>query len=363
VTVAVDTTLAQLSNTLVYSAMLVYTGALGAFTTDLAARGRRRVEVRSTLDPTAAAMASTDVADVEERVAVGAVGAASAASTASTAGEVSTIGAAPGAASAPGDTDTDAPAGSTFANIAVSLTWLAFALHAAGVLARGASVQRAPWGNMYEFSVSGAVVVTGVYLVVLMRRDLRYLGTFVIGPVLLTLGLAVTVFYTQAAQLVPALHSFWLIIHVSVAFIASALYTLGFSTTVLQLVQQRREQARAAGHEPRRGRFMEAFPSSVALERSAYSLHMAAFPLWTFTLLAGAIWAESAWGRYWNWDPKEVWTFIIWVVYAGHLHARATRGWDGRRAAYFALAGYACILMNFMVVNVYFVGKHSYGGL
>jgi cytochrome c-type biogenesis protein CcsB len=338
VTVAVDTTLAQLSNTLVYSAMLVYTGALGAFTTDLAARGRRRVE---------------------ERVAVGAAGATS--STTASAEPADQGGSGGGIDDE--DADAAAPVRSKFANIAVSLTWLAFALHAGGVLARGAAVQRAPWGNMYEFSVSGAVVVTGVYLVVLMRRDLRYLGTFVIGPVLLTLGLAVTVFYTQAAQLVPALHSFWLIIHVSVAFVASALYTLGFSTTVLQLVQQRREQARAAGNEPRRGRFMEAFPSSVALERSAYSLHVAAFPLWTFTLLAGAIWAESAWGRYWNWDPKEVWTFIIWVVYAGHLHARATRGWDGRRAAYFALAGYGCILMNFMIVNVYFVGKHSYGGL
>jgi cytochrome c-type biogenesis protein CcsB len=199
--------------------------------------------------------------------------------------------------------------------------------------------------------------------VVLLRRDVRYLGTFVIGPVLLTLGLAVAVFYTQAAQLVPALHSFWLVIHVSVAFVASALYTLGFSTTVLQLVQERRELATAAGREPRRGRFMAALPSSAALDRSSYSLHVAAFPLWTFTVIAGAIWAESAWGRYWNWDPKETWSFVIWVVYAGHLHARATRGWDGRKAAYFALAGYACILMNFMIVNVFFVGKHSYGGL
>ena len=354
---AVDTTLAQLSNTLVYSAMLVYTGALGAFTTDLAVRGRRRVAER-TLD-------GAESVDALVSAGAGTGGGAGTGTPAADAGAADRL-LESAEHSAEPVTEPSAGtlgAGSKAAGIAVSLTWLAFALHLAGVAARGASAQRVPWGNMYEFSVSGALVVTGVFLAVLLRRDVRYLGTFVIGPVLLTLGLAVTVFYTQSAQLVPALHSFWLVIHVSVAFIASALYTLGFSTTVLQLVQQRREQARAAGHEPSRGSFMEALPGSAALERSSYALHVAAFPLWTFTLLAGAIWAESAWGRYWNWDPKEVWTFIIWVVYAGHLHARATRGWDGRRAAYFALAGYACILMNFMVVNVVFVGKHSYGGL
>jgi cytochrome c-type biogenesis protein CcsB len=216
---------------------------------------------------------------------------------------------------------------------------------------------------MYEFSTSGALVVTGVYLAVLRRRDVRYLGTFVVGPVLLTLGLAITVLYTPDAQLVPALQSYWLVIHVSVAFVASALFTLGFSTSVLQLVQHRREEARARGPMPRGGRFMDALPPAADLERSAYRLHVVAFPLWTFTVMAGAIWAEHAWGRYWNWDPKEVWSFVIWVVYAGYLHARATRGWDGRRAAWFAIAGYGCVLFNFLVVNIFFVGFHSYSGV
>jgi cytochrome c-type biogenesis protein CcsB len=264
-----------------------------------------------------------------------------------------------------GDTDAGGAAStnrSKAGGVAVALTWLAMLLHLAGVAARGVSVQRAPFGNMYEFAITGALVVTVVYLIVLARRDVRYLGTFVVGPVLLTLGLAVAVFYTQAAQLVPALHSFWLIIHVSVAFVSSALFTLGFSTSVLQLVQERRELARAAGREPQRGRFMNALPTSADLERSAYRLHVVAFPLWTFTVIAGAIWAEAAWGKYWNWDPKEVWSFVIWVVYAGYLHARVTRGWDGRRAAYFALAGYGCLLFNFLVVNVFFVGMHSYAG-
>ena len=334
-----EQTWAQLSNVAVYSAMAVYTMALAAYVMDLAWRSSA-----ITAEPVA-----------PELVTAGAsVGSSSLGS--------SSVGSSSGF---------DLRSGSRLARagaVAGSLTWLAFGLHLAAVVARAASVHRPPWGNMYEFSVSGSLVVSGVYLAVSIRRDLRYLGTFVIGPVLLTLGLAVTVLYTQAGQLVPALRSYWLGVHVSVAFIASALLTLGFSSTVLQLVQQRRELARVSGTATgplfgRAGRFMDGLPSSSALELSAYRMHAAAFPLWGFTLVAGAIWAEGAWGRYWNWDPKEVWTFIIWVVYAAYLHARATRGWDGRRASTLAMLGYGCLLFNFLVVNVVFVGRHSYAGI
>ena len=120
---------------------------------------------------------------------------------------------------------------------------------------------------------------------------------------------------------------------------------------------------RAAGRPPVRGRFMDALPSARELDTTAYRLIAVSFPLWTFTLVAGAIWAEVSWGRYWNWDPKEVWTFVIWVVYAAYLHARATGGWSGRRAAYLAVAGYLFVLVNFGVVNVFFPGNHSYAGI
>jgi cytochrome c-type biogenesis protein CcsB len=326
--------LAELSDALVYSAMAVYTGALVAFAVDLSGLGRAQARTPS---------------EQPELVAAG-------------------VGSGASGAGAPdaGQDGEQPPSRRRAAGIAVSLTWLAFLLHLAGVVARGASASRAPWGNMYEFAVSGAVVVTGVFLAVLLRsgaRDLRYLGTFVVGPVLLTLGLAVSVLYTEATALVPALQSYWLVIHVSVAFVSSALFTIAFSANVLQLVQHRRELAREAGRPPERGRFMDALPASPELESTAYRLIAISFPLWTFTLVAGAIWAEVAWGRYWGWDPKEVWTFVIWVVYAAYLHARATRGWDGRRAAYLALAGYACVLVNFGVVNVFFPGNHSYAGI
>ena len=95
----------------------------------------------------------------------------------------------------------------------------------------------------------------------------------------------------------------------------------------------------------------------------SFRLNAVAFVLWTFTLIGGAVWAEHAWGRYWGWDPKEVGTFVAWVVYAAYLHARTTRGWSGRRASYFVFVGYAVVLMNFTVVNLVVTGKHSYSGL
>jgi cytochrome c-type biogenesis protein CcsB len=375
--------LAQLSNTLVYSAMGVYTAALGAFVTDLAQRGSRLQAFQApSADATTGGETERGLRASEpalESASVARAAAATAVShgvptiTEAVEREVrgsdvrrsqSRSGSPARAATVPARVSTVAATAATrpsrAGGIAVAVTALALALHAAAVTARAASVERPPWGNMYEFAISGSVVVTAVFLVVLARRDVRWLGTFVVGPVLLTLGLAIAVFYTEAAELVPALDSVWLAIHVSVAFIACALFTLGFSATVLQLVQERRTAARAAGRTPRSGRFMDVLPSSADLEQLAYRLHVAAFPLWGFTLIAGAIWAEHAWGRYWNWDPKEIWTFVIWVVYAAYLHARATRGWDGRRAAYLAIAGYVAILINFLVVNLFAVGLHSY---
>lgn len=350
----VDTRLAETSNLLVYSAMAVYTLALLAFVVDLSSRGRRFAEASAARE---AALAGAAV-PVPVGVTAGAAGAPSVAAPAP-----------PTTADAAGGADGPlVPGGrervrSKAAGIAVSLTWLAFAAHLAGVVSRGVSVQRVPWGNMYEFSITGSVIVTGAYLAVLLRRDLRFLGTFVIGPVLLVLGLAISVLYAQASQLVPALQSYWLVIHVSVAVAASALYTMAFSLTVLQLVQGPRQQAAAEGRPWRLGRFMDAMPGAARLEHLATRLHVVSFPLWSFTVIAGAIWAERAWGRYWNWDPKEVWSLVIWLVYAAHLHAKATPRWSARAVAWIAVAGYLCILFNFLVVNIFFNGLHSYSGV
>ncbi|MDJ0355128.1 c-type cytochrome biogenesis protein CcsB [Paenarthrobacter sp. PH39-S1] len=248
------------------------------------------------------------------------------------------------------------------ARVAVALTLIAAVIHGAGVLSRGLAAGRVPWGNMYEFCTTGGFVVAAVFLIVLTRRDLRFLGTFVIGLVLVMLTAASVAFWTPAGHLVPALQSYWLVIHVSIAVMSSALFTLTFAMSVLQLVQSRREGALEQGR-PDKAPFMRLVPSALSLENMAYRINAIAFVGWTLTLMFGSIWAEAAWGRFWGWDTKEVWTFVIWVVYAGYLHARATRGWTGTRAAWLSIVGYLCVVFNFTIVNVYFAGLHSYAGV
>ncbi len=256
--------------------------------------------------------------------------------------------------------------GDLYGRIAVSLMALAWALEAGGVLTRALSVRRAPWGNMYEFNITITTVVVGVYLVLLaLRKNVRWLGLPLVLTVLLDLGLAVTVLYTASAQLVPALHSYWLWIHVSTAIFCGAVFYVGAVATLLYLFRERYETKLAAGLTP--GRFatsvMERLPASMTLDKFAYRVNAAVFPLWTFTIIAGAIWAGDAWGRYWGWDPKEVWSFITWVAFAAYLHARATAGWKGRKAAYLALIAFGCWLFNYYGVNIFVTGKHSYAGV
>lgn len=254
--------------------------------------------------------------------------------------------------------------------VGLQLTMVATGMLVVSTALRGLSVQRAPLGNMYEFALSASCFALIIYCGWSLRRDLLWLGLFVAAPVLLILGFALGTWYTEASQLLPSLRSIWLVIHVTVATLTVGLFIIGFATAVLYLLQDRREQrlaaAGAGGGEFVEGRgraWLKALPRAEALERITYGIHVVAFPLWTFTLIAGAIWAEQAWGRYWGWDAKEVWTFVIFVVYAAYLHARATTGWTTRKATWLAIAGFGCIVMNYAVVNIFFVGLHSYSGV
>jgi cytochrome c-type biogenesis protein CcsB len=248
------------------------------------------------------------------------------------------------------------PRAVTAAATASTTTWLGGFLLVLSVVLRGLAVHRWPLGNMFEFAVMGSMFTVLAYSIWSTRRDLRWLGLFITGPVLLVLGMAVAVWYTEAAELMPSLRSYWLVIHVTVATLATAVFTIGAALSVVYLLKDAFERSG-------RTSLLDRFPETPAIERTAYSLHIVAFPLWTFTLIAGAIWARQAWASYWNWDPKEVWTFVIWVVYAAYLHSRATSGISRQTATYIALAGYGCIIVNFAVVNVFFVGQHSYSGL
>ncbi len=251
-----------------------------------------------------------------------------------------------------------------FGRIGLAVTVVAFGFHLASVITRGLAAGRVPWGNMYEFSTMGALAAVAVFLVALRRYDLRWLGVWVDAAVLVTLGIAVTVLYAEAAPLLPALRSTWLVIHVLAAITGSGLLTVAALVTAMYLLRLRREQRLLAGAEPGRlDAYLARLPTSDALDRVSFRLHAVAFPLWPFAVVAGAIWAQYAWGRYWGWDPKETWSLVTWLIFAGYLHARSTAGWKGRAAAIVALVGYASFLFNYFGVNLLFSGLHAYSGL
>jgi len=246
--------------------------------------------------------------------------------------------------------------------VGVALSILGFVLHLAADVLRGIAAARVPWANMYEFSMTGTLIIMGIFLVAILRRDLRFLGAVITGLVLILLGISTVGFRVDVVPLPPALQSYWLVIHVMVAILATGFFTLSFALSVVQLLQARREGLGSSARALKL-RLLASVPSAESLERSAYRVAIVGFVLWTFTLMAGAIWAEHAWGRYWGWDTKEVWTFVIWVIYAAYIHARATRGWRGSHSAWLAIVGYSAVLFNFGVVNVFFKGLHAYSGL
>ncbi|MCB1273441.1 MAG: c-type cytochrome biogenesis protein CcsB [Leucobacter sp.] len=246
--------------------------------------------------------------------------------------------------------------------IGFSLTVLGFFLHLAATIMRGIGAGRLPFANMYEFALTATLAIVLIFLLVQFVIDLRFLGALITGMAVLFLGIAKLNFYVAIVPLPPALDSYWLVIHILVAVLAVGILTLSFGLSVLQLLQTRRERRIAAG-EPGGLRALAGMPDAVRLEDLAYRLAIVGFVFWSFTLIAGSIWAERAWSRYWGWDTKEVWTFVIWVLYAGYIHARATRGWRGTRSAWLSIVAYAAVLFNFTIVNVFFKGLHAYSGL
>lgn len=340
-----NNTLALLSDNLMTVTVLVYSLAMLAYAAEFAfGRVQRQAPAAE-----------------QEKVLVGA-GVASGTGSAEQSPAATTGGDTGGAGGA--DTPTECPgAAGRIGRVAVALTFLGWVAHLTSIVARGVAAGRLPWGNMYEFTAMLTFAAVTAYLVLLVRQRVRYLGLFVLFPVVLGLGIAVTVLYVPAGPLMPALHSYWLGIHVTAAITGSGIFTVGTAATVLYLTAQRYERRRAADKKVGFSALAERLPSKETLDRVAYRTIAFGFPIWTFALIAGAIWAEAAWGRYWGWDPKETWMLITWVIYAGYLHARATAGWKGTRAAVIALLGFAAFLFNYFGVNMWITGLHSYSGL
>lgn len=277
-------------------------------------------------------------------------------------------------------------------NLARGGAYAGAAVHAGSIIARGIAAGRVPWGNLFEYVTVAGFLIVLAYLIVERVWHTEAVGGFALGTAVVALGGA-TLVYVPPGPLVPALNSYWLFIHVAMGMVASALFTLGFVFTVLYLVQERRERRLAgrravaparkpamvtagAGDRPEDYVLAEEpeepaqpvhpstrsrLPASATLDRFAYRTILFAFPIWTLgPIIFGAIWAEEAWGRYWAWDPKEVWAFVTWVVFAGYLHARATVGWRGRRAAILAVIGFAALVFNLIVVNTSIASLHGY---
>ncbi|HET6938135.1 MAG TPA: c-type cytochrome biogenesis protein CcsB [Nocardioides sp.] len=247
-----------------------------------------------------------------------------------------------------------------FGRLGLLLTCIAVAVHFVALLGRGMSADpnRVPWGNMYEFTLTGTFVVAFFYLVLSRRWPLDWLAPLVVAFVLTLLMVAVLWLYDATGPLPEALNSYWLVIHVVSAILATGAFTLGGMTSAAYLLKRRRP---AAAQETG---FWGRVPSLEKLDLISYRIHAFAFPVWTFAvLITGPIWAHQAWSSYWNWDPKEVWAFITWVVYAAYLHARTTAGWRGRNAAILALVGTLTLWFNFIGINYFSSSsQHSYAG-
>jgi cytochrome c-type biogenesis protein CcsB len=371
----VNVALGHLSNAFLIATLIIYSLSVFAFAGDFAFGRPRRA---------AAARGQQEARD--RAAALATVGAAPVAAGSATAGTSVSAGAeTPGNPSPPAASGADGPvaggpadgampdlavpafrairAAGRWVTTAVLLSSVGVAAHLTAVITRGLAVHRAPWGNMYEFVTALTCIAALFFLFVLIRYQAWTLGVFVMGAVVVTLGLAETLIYTAPGDLVPALQSYWLDIHVTAMTLATGIFfvaaVLGFVYLWIDRYTRRVAAGRAApGHG-----VIRRLPSIEQIDRLTYRTVVFGFPVWTFGVIAGAIWADQAWGRYWGWDPVETWAFITWVLYAAFLHARATAGWRGRRAHYVQLLGFTSLIFNILVVQVFIAGLHSYSGV
>lgn len=242
-------------------------------------------------------------------------------------------------------------------SIATLLGGLGLVAHTGSIIYRGIAAGYTPLSNMYEYTSLFAFMIAIVYLVIQFATKNKTFGGFAFASTFIMMGLA-RVFYKSPGALMPALKSYWLELHVLTMVISSGALGIAFLLALLYVVK---EAASKNGTLKEDG-ILARMPSLEALDNLSYRTTSFAFPLWTVGIIAGGVWAEQAWGRYWGWDPKETWSFITWLVYAGYLHARITAGWRGRSAAYLSAIGFAAVMFTFFGVNLVLSGLHSYSG-
>jgi cytochrome c-type biogenesis protein CcsB len=222
----------------------------------------------------------------------------------------------------------------------------------------GLGMGHAPLSNLYESVVFFAWTIIVIFVFVDLKYRYRIIGAFVVPFALLGMAWAQLELSNRIEPLVPALQSNWLLYHVVTCFLGYAAFAVACGVSIMYLIATR------AGHgdaDHSKG-MLARFPPTRLLDDLNYRAIMIGFPLLTLGIITGAAWANYAWGTYWSWDPKETWSLIVWFVYAAFLHARMTRGWVGRRAAWLSITGFASTIFCYLGVNLLLSGLHSYGG-
>ena len=376
---SVNAGLAHVSTDFMIAALLIYSLALLAFAGDYAFGRPRRQAARLAARPAAdrsaqlAAVGATsagaasagavlDGSDSDTSEAGASGPDATASGPAGAAGGGDLTGAAAARPARPAGVLRSIAEAGPWVRAAATLSALGILAHVVAVTTRGLAVHRAPWGDMYEFITALTCVAAIFFYYILVKYRAWAIGVFVMGAIVIALGLAETLIYTPAGPLVPALQSYWLSIHVTAMTLSSGIFFVAAILGVMYLVVERYRKRVAAG-KAEANPLLDRIPSGAQLDKLTYRAVVFGFPIWTFGVMAGAIWADQAWGRYWGWDPVETWAFITWVIYAAYLHARATGGWRGVRSHYIQLLGFASLLTNIFVIQIFVTGLHSYAGV
>lgn len=239
------------------------------------------------------------------------------------------------------------------------LLWLGIALHLAAIVLRGLATGRFPFGNLYEYVLmvtAGAMVVA---VIAMQRKEWRTLWPWLLTPILALMFYGSTKLYAESAPVVPALQSHWLPIHVTVVSLGASIGVVSGIASLLSVLREFQPKGNESGFF---GVIARPLPSAKKLDRLAYRLGVVALPTLGLGIVLGAIWAESAWGRYWGWDPKETVSFATWILYAAYLHARATPAFR-KAAPYINIAAMLLMIFNLFFINMVVSGLHSYAGL
>lgn len=247
-----------------------------------------------------------------------------------------------------------------FGGMTQSLVWLGIVLHAVAWVVRGFAVDRFPLSNLYEYMLGITLGVMVAAAIALHRKSWRSLWPWVLTPMLALMFYGGTDLYAESAPVVPALQSNWLPIHVSTVAIGASIGIVSGVAALLYLLRLWQAPGQEKGFF---GALAKPLPTAKKLDTLAYRAAIITLPTFGLGVLLGAIWAESAWGRFWGWDPKETVSLITWILYAAYLHARATPSWKGWKAAIINIVALGTMIFNLFFINLVVSGLHSYAGL